>query len=280
MEAGWRGGRGLVFWLRLPRCTPGFLRLGNLGKLFGQTKKARRFVGTVVYDTHEGRRTTQQDKKTPSVHPGTSYKYGNARMPGNSDSLYDPGASVASTSKSAVKIMVGSALEDRTYPPEPEPRSFFLNRQSSASLLVPTVDRGLAVKARVSTLEDMVTVQEDRSALVQGMLDDLDVDLGKAEDRIMAALEASNQRIVNEFAELRSYYDHRFDLQNAENLRTQQHISTLKFENNQLKRKLDLTIRKLNRLQAEFDGGETAPEDELSLTGLNMTGSTDRAGTV
>jgi len=203
-------------------------------------------------------------------------------MPGNnSDSLYDPGASVASMSKSAVKIMVGNAIEDRTFPPAPEPRSFMLNRQSSASLLVPTVDRGVAVKSRVSTLEDMAAMQKDRNALFQGMLDDLDVDLAKAEDRIMAALDASNQRIANEFVELRKHYDHRFDLQNAENLRTQQHISTLKFENNQLKRKLDLTIRKLNRLQAEFDGGETAPDDELSLTGLNVTmGSTDRAGTV
>ena len=160
--------------------------------------------------------------------------------------------------------MVGSIIDDRTYPPEPTVRSFTLNRQSSAKLLVPDIDDGQAVKSRVTVLENTVAFQTQKNELIHSMFDDLDQDLANAEERQMLALATSNQRIAQEFAELRLHYDHRFDLQTAENLRTQQHISALKFENNQLKRKLELTIRKLNRLQAEFDGGEVGEDDELS----------------
>lgn len=183
-------------------------------------------------------------------------------MHGNSDSFYEP-------SKSALKVMVGSVIDDRTYPPAPEERSFILNRQTSASLLAPEVDRSIALKNRVGILEDTVLYQARRNELSQYMLDDLNNDLLSAEDRLRRAFAVEVERIAVEMADMKVQTDHRFDLQNAENLRSQQHISTLKYENNQLKRKLDLTIRKLNRLQAEFDGGE-APDDELSLTGMSM----------
>ena len=174
-------------------------------------------------------------------------------MPGNTHS-----------SSSPQKVMVGSIIDDRTYPPEPTVRSFTLSRQTSAKLLSPDIDNGQAVKSRVTVLENTAAFQAQRNELTHSMFDELDIDLADAEERQMVALAASNQRIAQEFEELRKHYDHRFDLQSAENLRTQQHISALKFENNQLKRKLELTIKKLNRLQAEFDGGEVQEDDELS----------------
>ncbi len=188
-------------------------------------------------------------------------------MNGTSDSMYDP-------SKSALKVMV----EDR-YPPIPAERSYVLNRQSSSSLLPPEVDPSLALKNRVGVLEDTFAYQLKKNEVSQFMLDDLNTDLEKAEEQVMEALVVETRRIAIEMAAMKIENDHRFDLQNAENVRSQQHISTLKYENNQLKRKLDLTIRKLNRLQAEFDGGE-APDDELSLTGMSMFDNNNRSASV
>jgi hypothetical protein len=166
-----------------------------------------------------------------------------------------------------------------TYPPIPAERSYVLNRQSSSSLLPPEVDPSLALKNRVGVLEDTFAYQLKKNEVSQFMLDDLNTDLEKAEEQVMEALVVETRRIAIEMAAMKIENDHRFDLQNAENLRSQQHISTLKYENNQLKRKLDLTIRKLNRLQAEFDGGE-APDDELSLTGMSMFDNNNRSASV
>ena len=197
-------------------------------------------------------------------------------MNGTSDSFYDPSKSTGSP----LKVMVGSVIDDRTYPPVPAERSYLLNRQSSSSLSAPEVDRSLALKNRVGVLEDTASYQARRNDISQYMLDNLNDDMAIVEERVMEAMAAETRRIAMEMAEMKLQYDHQFDLQNSENLRTQQHISTLKYENNQLKRKLDLTVRKLNRLQAEFDGGE-APDDELSLTGLNgMSMMENRAASV
>ena len=188
-------------------------------------------------------------------------------------------ATQSSSSQSPQKVMVGSIIDDRTYPPEPTVRSFTLTRQSSAKLMSPDIDNGQAVKSRVTILENTAAFQAQRNELTHSMFDDLDIDLAKAEERQMVALAATNQRIAQEFVELRAHYDHRFDLQISENLRTQQHISALKFENNQLKRKLELTIKKLNRLQAEFDGGEVQ-EDDDELSQTFMSTAEMRASTV
>jgi hypothetical protein len=90
----------------------------------------------------------------------------------------------------------------------------------------------------VGTAEATIEYQNDVNRVTKAMILSLDADLSHTERRILEMFEANNQRIAQEFAELKKDYDHRFDLQTAENLRTQQHISSLKAENNQLKRKL------------------------------------------
>eukprot|EP00596_Hydrurales_sp_CCMP1899_P007415 CAMPEP_0119049028 /NCGR_PEP_ID=MMETSP1177-20130426/62341_1 /TAXON_ID=2985 /ORGANISM="Ochromonas sp, Strain CCMP1899" /LENGTH=182 /DNA_ID=CAMNT_0007025713 /DNA_START=160 /DNA_END=708 /DNA_ORIENTATION=+ len=154
-----------------------------------------------------------------------------------------------------------SVVNGKEYPPVPEDRNYDSHREAISELKRPNIDRNIDIKARVSTLENTVLYQAEVNPLTVSMLDDLNLDIFKCENKVMSVIEVNQQKIVEEMIELKRNYDHRFEMQAADNVRSLQHFSTLKAENNQLRRKLETTSKKLRALQAEFDGGETADMD-------------------
>jgi hypothetical protein len=125
-----------------------------------------------------------------------------------------------------------------TLNPNPdEVRGFDINREVLSMITLPQIDPSESIKNRISYVEDVVTVQAKINAIHAELFNDLDGDLAKVQAYFPPVLDQIHQRHVEDIAAVRSEYEHKFELQAAENLRMQQHIVALKAENEMFKRR-------------------------------------------
>ena len=155
--------------------------------------------------------------------------------------------------------------------------AFQNNRKSLSELRRPQIDQQLDIKSRVGVLEGIVEFQEKINPLNAALADNLYSEISVIEARMLRVIEQNQQDAAVELAELKRHYNHRyyflarrscpltetglddveprmklnvfhainfclslfrFDLQIADNLRNVQHISALKTENIQLRKRL------------------------------------------
>lgn len=137
----------------------------------------------------------------------------------------------------------------------------------------PTVNAAHSVKARLSTIEEIVSTQGNHNSQCQSSFHRLHGSLNETDDNIKQLLLNMQNDFDQKILTLKKEYDHRFDLQSSENKRLQNHVASLKADTNQLKRKLQSTIEKLRKLQHEFGDPEEI-EEESSIVSLGYRPST------
>ncbi len=129
-----------------------------------------------------------------------------------------------------------------------------------------------AFKDRLSILEETAQTQSRMNQLTYEAFGDSKRDLNNTEENLKALLAALNEQFSSELAGLRREYEHRFELQNAENRRLQSSFALLKAESTQTNKKLVLTIEKLRAMQLEFGVDQTADTtDEFSALALSVS---------
>lgn len=87
-------------------------------------------------------------------------------------------------------------------------------------------------------LENMAEYQNERNRHVDSTLQEMDDEATNLENVLKDLIREATENLDLEIRQMKQEVDHRFDLQDAENKRLQQHVATLKAENNQLTRKL------------------------------------------
>lgn len=113
--------------------------------------------------------------------------------------------------------------------------------QQLSSIPFPPIAGELSVKARISNLEGAALAQSEFNSTAIENFSQLNNSLHAAEDMIKLFLKQTQESFDAKLATLKKEYDHRFDLQNSENKRLQNHVSNLKADTNVLKQKLVCT---------------------------------------
>lgn len=139
------------------------------------------------------------------------------------------------------------------------------------------------MKVRLATLEDSFEAQYQKNEDTDAKLEKLFRDAQVTNERLMKLMQENKDRFDESISALRKEFGHKFELQMAENQRTQHHISTLKAEKVALQKKLGNTIERLRAVEQEvcgFDGGNDAAFDETiySASGAGSPSGTAASG--
>jgi hypothetical protein len=94
------------------------------------------------------------------------------------------------------------------------------------------------LKQRVFSLEQAIEIQVRRDDVTYQNIVALSKDSSRIEKTITDSLNEKSSSLEDALRIFKQEVHHRFDLQNAENKRLQQHITTLKAENHQLQSEL------------------------------------------
>ena len=150
--------------------------------------------------------------------------------------------------------------------------TFDEHRNQMTLLNFPDMKPNDAFKDRLAILEETAQTQSRMNQLTYETFGDSKKDLNSTEEHLKALLSALNEQLSNELGALRREYEHRFELQNAENRRLQSSFALLKAESTQTNKKLVLTIEKLRTMQLEFGVDQTADTtDEFSALALSVS---------
>jgi len=125
------------------------------------------------------------------------------------------------------------------------------------------------MKVRLSTLEDSFEAQYQKNEDTDSKLEKLFRDSQVTNERLMKLMQENKDRFEENMSALRKEFGHKFELQMAENQRTQHHISTLKAEKVALQKKLGNTIERLRAVEQEvcgYDGGNDSAFDDSGFS--------------
>jgi hypothetical protein len=126
------------------------------------------------------------------------------------------------------------------------------------------------MKVRLATLEDSFEAQYQKNEDTDSKLEKLFKDSQVTNERLMKLMQENKDRFDENISALRKEFGHKFELQMAENQRTQHHISTLKAEKVALQKKLGNTIERLRAVEQEvcgYDGGADNFDDGATFAG-------------
>jgi hypothetical protein len=125
-----------------------------------------------------------------------------------------------------------------SFSPE-ETESYFAASQSlRESLSAPQLVSDGTLKQRVSSLEQAIEIQVRRDDVTYQNILALSKDSERIEKTLTDSLNDKTSSLEEALRIFKQEVHHRFDLQNAENKRLQQHITALKSENHQLQNEL------------------------------------------
>lgn len=110
------------------------------------------------------------------------------------------------------------------------------------------------MKERVRTLENCVLQQHERNDQVSQTLEMMEADTVHMDNNLRSYISQTSHTLDSELKLMKQEIGHRFELQEAENKRLQQHVATLKAENHQLQRKLQIAEARLKGLEVEVRG--------------------------
>lgn len=141
----------------------------------------------------------------------------------------------------STKIVIGRVIagesEDRTHPEETT--SYFAASQSlRESLSAPQLMVEGTLKQRVVSLEQAIDIQVRRDDVTYQNILALSKDSERIERVVTQTFNEKTASLEEALKTFKQEVHHRFELQNAENKRLQQHITTLKAENHQLQSEL------------------------------------------
>jgi hypothetical protein len=120
-----------------------------------------------------------------------------------------------------------------------ETESYFAASQSlRESLSAPQLVTDGTLKQRVLSLEQAIEIQVRRDDVTYQNILALSKDSERIETTFTQSLNDKTSSLEEALRIFKQEVHHRFDLQNAENKRLQQHITTLKAENHQLQSEL------------------------------------------
>ena len=102
----------------------------------------------------------------------------------------------------------------------------------------PTFNPDGNVKDRIKCLENAVDYQNERNGILDQTLETMSNETINLDKALKQLLLETTTHLESELKRIKQEADHRFDLQDAENRRLQQHVASLKAENSQLTRKL------------------------------------------
>mmetsp|Transcript_16694 Transcript_16694/g.15056 ORF Transcript_16694/g.15056 Transcript_16694/m.15056 type:complete len:194 (-) Transcript_16694:13-594(-) len=130
------------------------------------------------------------------------------------------------------------------------------------SITLPSIKPQSNAKQRINTLEDATLTQYKLNEMTFDTVGKLSSELINTEDHIKQIIQQLTDNFNNQLRALRIEYDHRFDLQRAENKRLKDGFAALKEESSMTIKKLNLTIEKLQEVQTEL--GETNDNDDFA----------------
>jgi hypothetical protein len=148
--------------------------------------------------------------------------------------------------------------------------AFETNRQVFTDSKMPLLDSQAPLKERLTALEDTTDVQAKLNTLNIAMMNNIDRIMNEKETMMQKTILNLQENILSDVNTLKREYDHKFDLQGAENKRLQNRIAELKEENAQLQRKLDLTASNLQALQAECGVKSDYADEFLNTSSMSM----------
>ncbi|CAM9114809.1 unnamed protein product [Heterosigma akashiwo] len=125
---------------------------------------------------------------------------------------------------------------------------------------------GFNMKAKIASLEQRATDHDTEFESVYKELGALEAAAQGDRGAAAALVEASADKLGAELNALKDEMVHRFTLQSAENKRLQNHITSLKQENQALERRLFALEERCKRLEIEVGGGEE--DDEFASRNL------------
>eukprot|EP01041_Mallomonas_annulata_P003734 gene3734-7417_t len=111
------------------------------------------------------------------------------------------------------------------------------------------------LKDRIKGLENAIDQQIERNAMVDESLNAMGFETEKLEENLKLLVKETSDKLEAQIRQMKQEVDHRFELQDAENKRLQQHIASLKAENNQLQRKMVVVEERVKMLEKEMGGG-------------------------
>mmetsp|Transcript_18399 Transcript_18399/g.19156 ORF Transcript_18399/g.19156 Transcript_18399/m.19156 type:complete len:188 (+) Transcript_18399:62-625(+) len=155
----------------------------------------------------------------------------------------------------STKIVIGRVLagesEDRNSPEQTE--SYFSASQTlRESLSSPQLMQDGTLKQRVFSLEQAIDIQVRRDDVTYQNILALSKDSARIEQTLTQNLNDKTNTLEEALRVFKQEVHHRFELQNAENKRLQQHITTLKAENHQLQSELTKVTERVKQLESEF----------------------------
>jgi hypothetical protein len=116
--------------------------------------------------------------------------------------------------------------------------AFDEHRNAMTLLNFPDMRPAEPFKDRLAILEETAQTQARMNQLTYETFGDSKKDLHATEENLKALLASISEQFSNELAALRREYEHRFELQNAENRRLQASFALLKAESTQSNKRL------------------------------------------
>lgn len=147
---------------------------------------------------------------------------------------------------------------------------FQSNRKAFINAPLPVLDSQASLKERLTTLEDTADGQAKLNGLTIAMMNNIDRIMYEKEANLQKTILALQEHILEDVNSFKREYDHKFELQGAENKRLQNRIAELKEENAQIQRKLDLTAANLQQLQAECGVKSDYGEEFMNVSTMSM----------
>ena len=141
-------------------------------------------------------------------------------------------------SKTSARSDDGDGKESELNDHDVQQYAFEASRRLFRDTVMPQLNADNSLKDRLSTLEDTVTTQANLNELTVSMLHNIDRIMQEKEANLQRTILQLQEQILEDMSILKKDYDHRFDLQGAENRRLQARIAELKEENCQLQRKM------------------------------------------
>jgi hypothetical protein len=148
--------------------------------------------------------------------------------------------------------------------------AFADNRKAFVNTILPTLDSQAPLKERLTALEDTSDTQARLNALNIAMLGNVGSLLAESERALQQTILTLQENVLDDVNAMKREYDHKFELQGAENKRLQNRIAELKEENAQLQRKLDLTARNLQALQSECGVKSDYADEFFNVSTMSM----------
>lgn len=170
------------------------------------------------------------------------------------------------------KVTPGVDSTNSMYSPPTSPDSALKYNKAPGSA-ASTGGGGGNMKVRIGYLEDALEDQLRKNDMIDSRLDQNMNEMDLSNERMLLKMQENKDKFDDALNNLRKEFGHKFELQMAENQRTQQHIASLKADKSALQRKLAATVERLRAVEREVTGEDLGPEDDfLANGGLGSTG--------